>query len=231
MPYWIPEDLVFPRPEWADASGLLGVGGDLRPERVMLAYAHGIFPWYSDGQPILWWSPDPRMVLYPPDLVIQRSLRKRIAQEPYRLTMDTAFEAVIDRCATVPRPMQDGTWITREMRDAYVELHRLGHAHSVEAWQGDRLVGGLYGVALGSAFFGESMFAEAKDASKIAFVAFIRQLECWGCTVVDCQVYTEHLARFGAVEVPRSAFLRDIQTARHGTLPSGRWHFDEPAGD
>ncbi len=227
----IPDRHVFPDPRLADPSGLLGVGGDLDPRRIRLAYRMGIFPWYSEGQPILWWSPDPRLVLFPGDLVVPRSLRKRLRKAPYRLTMDTAFDEVVARCASVPRPGQAGTWITDAMREAYGDLHRLGDAHSVEAWEGEALVGGLYGVVVGAAFCGESMFAVAPDASKIAFATLVRQLERWGCPLVDCQVHTEHLARFGAVEIPREAFLRRLDEASRGHLPPAPWRFDDAVLD
>lgn len=216
----------FPDPELADPSGLLGVGGDLSPERLLVAYRAGIFPWYSRGQPILWWSPDPRTVLRVPDLRVQRSLAKRIRQRPYAITLDRAFEQVVACCAQVPRPGQDGTWITPEMARAYVRLHALGHAHSVEAWADGRLVGGLYGVAVGGLFCGESMFAVAPDASKIAFVHLVRQLDRWGFPLVDCQVRTEHLDRFGAVEIPRREYLDEVRRLAAREERRGIWSFD-----
>jgi leucyl/phenylalanyl-tRNA--protein transferase len=203
------------------------VGGDLRPERLVLAYSMGIFPWYSRGQPILWHSPDPRMVLLPAELHVPASLRKTLRRAPYRLTLDTAFAAVIDGCAQVPRPGQRGTWITPAMRKAYLELHRRGLAHSAEAWSGDSLVGGLYGVGLGAAFFGESMFALAPDASKVAFVTLVQQLRRWGTTLVDCQVYTDHLARFGAQEWSRADYLRALREALKEPTRSGRWELKD----
>ncbi len=215
--------LVFPEPALADDDGLLAHGGDLRPERLLLAYRNGIFPWYSEGRPILWWSPAPRFALLPGELSVGRSLAKAIRRAPYRLTMDTAFTDVIARCASVPRAGQLGTWITRDMQRAYVELHRLGVAHSVEAWAGERLVGGLYGVALGGAYFGESMFADAADASKIAFVALVDQLRRWGFELIDCQVHTEHLERFGARMFSRQEFSARLARAlEHATRP-GPW--------
>lgn len=222
----------FPDPRHADASGLLAVGGDLSPQRLMTAYRQGIFPWFGPGQPILWWSPDPRMVLSVPDLHVGRSLRKRIRQAPYTITLDTAFEQVILACSQVPRPGQDGTWITDEMVDAYVTLFEGGHAHSVEAWDDEgRLVGGLYGVSAGRMFFGESMFAVAPDASKIAFVRLVRQLDAWGFPLIDCQMHTEHLARFGAHEIPRARFLARCEALVARTGRPGRWFFEsEVAG-
>jgi leucyl/phenylalanyl-tRNA--protein transferase len=199
---------AFPPPERADRSGLLAVGGDLRPRRLLAGYRRGIFPWYSEGQPILWHSPDPRFVLLPERLHVPRSLEKVLRRPTYSLRADTAFDAVVEACAEAPRPGQDGTWITSEMRAAYGALHRMGHAHSVEAWKEEQLLGGLYGVAVGRLFFGESMFSRAPDASKAAFVAAARALFAAGCLLIDCQVETEHLARFGAEDVPRRRFLQ-----------------------
>lgn len=221
--------LAFPPPELADESGLLAVGGDLRPERLLLAYSLGIFPWYSEGLPILWYSPDPRLVLESGDLVVSRSLGKTLRRGRYRVTLDTAFERVIRACAEVPRPGQQGTWITRDMVRAYCRLHELGYAHSAEAWLDDQLVGGLYGVSLGAAYFGESMFASAPDASKVAFVTLVEQLRRWDIQLIDCQVHTEHLARFGAVEWPRERFLRRLAEALDRPTRSGRWQLDAPS--
>lgn len=219
--------LAFPPPELADESGLLAVGGDLSPRRLLLAYSQGIFPWYGEDLPILWHSPDPRLVLKTDQLVVSRSLRKEMRRGRYQMRLDTAFEQVIRACAGTPRPNQSGTWITDEMVDAYLELHRLGYAHSAEAWLGDELAGGLYGVSLGRAFFGESMFARASNASKVAFVALVEQLERWGIGLIDCQVHTEHLARFGAEEWRRRRFLRALARALQAPTRSGPWRFDE----
>lgn len=224
--YRLSKQLAFPPPDHAEESGLLAVGGDLDPERLLLAYSLGIFPWYHEGIPILWYSPDPRTVLEPSGLVVSRSLRKAIRRAPYRVTLDTAFGQVIRACAEVPRRGQDGTWITRDMMRAYDELHALGYAHSVEAWRGDELVGGLYGVSLGAAFFGESMFARADDASKIAFVALVEQLDRWGIRLIDCQVHTDHLERFGAGEWPRDRFLAALEAALGQPTRGGPWRFD-----
>ncbi len=218
---WLDEGSGFPDPETAleEPNGLLAVGGDLSPPTLLRAYRHGIFPWYEPGQPILWWSPDPRLVLYPPRLHVSRSLRKTLRRGRYRITFDHDFASVIHACAAAPRPGQEGTWITAEMASAYLQLHRLGHAHSVEAWQGDELVGGLYGVALGGAFFGESMFARAPDASKAAFATLVRHLEHWDYQLIDCQVTTGHLLRLGAEEIPRRRFLAEL---RHALRCPGR---------
>jgi leucyl/phenylalanyl-tRNA--protein transferase len=215
--------IVFPRPELAEPSGLLAVGGDLEPERLVLAYALGIFPWYSEGQPILWHSPDPRMVLRSSEIHVGRSLAKAMRRPGYEVRLDTAFAEVIERCARVPRPGQTGTWITADMVAAYVELHERGIAHSAEAFLDGKLVGGLYGVSLGAAFFGESMFATAPDASKVAFVTLVQQLARWGIELVDCQVRTDHLARFGAKEWPRSRFLAALQEALATPTRVGAW--------
>lgn len=218
--------VVFPPPELAE-DGLLAVGGDLSAERLLLAYSTGIFPWYEEGIPILWHSPDPRMVLLASRHHVPRSLRKIARKHPYELRVDTAFGEIIRACAESPRPGQDGTWITHDMAEAYEELHRLGFAHSIEAYRGDELVGGLYGVSLGAAFFGESMFARAPDASKLAFAAALRQFIEWGIELIDCQVHTEHLERFGAELWPRTRYLDELAKALRTPTRRGRWHFDE----
>ncbi len=227
--YRLDDRLVFPPPEHAE-DGLLAVGGDLRPERLVLAYSQGIFPWYQRG-PILWHSPDPRMVLLADRLRVPRSLAKTIRKRPYVLTLDTAFKRVISACASIRRPGQRTTWITPAMKEAYGELHRRGLAHSVESWRDGELVGGLYGVSLGAAFFGESMFAVAPDASKVAFVALVEQLRRWDITLIDSQVYTEHLARFGAEEWPRRQYLAALRRALARAHRPGPWAFDERPQD
>ncbi|HTZ18039.1 MAG TPA: leucyl/phenylalanyl-tRNA--protein transferase [Dissulfurispiraceae bacterium] len=207
------DDLTFPPPELAEKSGLLAVGGDLSTDRLVLAYSMGIFPWYSDGYPILWWSPDPRLVLLPEELQISRSLRQAIKKGIYKITIDKAFDRVIRECSEIPRKHEDGTWITHDMIVAYMGLHSAGYAHSVEAWLGDELAGGLYGVLLGRAFFGESMFARKSNASKVAFALLVRQLGEGGIELIDCQVTTSHLKQFGAREMPRSEFLKRLEKA------------------
>ena len=221
-------NLIFPPAELADESGLLAVGGDLRVERLLLAYRSGIFPWYSQGQPILWHSPDPRYVLRASELHVGRSLAKRLARAPYELRLDTNFRAVLEACASTPRPGQSGTWLTKAMIAAYVRLHEAGYAHSAEAYRDGTLVGGLYGVSLGSVYFGESMFAWAEDASKIAFVTLVRALARWGIDLIDCQVHTEHLERFGATFLTRAAYLAELGRRVTATTRVGRWSLDAP---
>jgi len=221
-------EIAFPDPAHAEPDGLLAVGGDLSPDRLLAAYAAGIFPWFSAGAPILWWSPDPRLVLLPEELHVSASLRRTLRRGRYRVTSDNAFGRVIRRCAGQQRPGQDGTWITAEMIAAYERLHALGFAHSFEAWDGDDLAGGLYGVCLGGAFFGESMFADRADASKVAFVRAVGFLAGLGVGLVDCQVRTEHLQRFGAREVGRAEFLGLLRRALQAPSRRGRWAMDPP---
>src|SRR5579859_2495223 len=209
----------------SDPDGLLAVGGDLSPQRLLYAYRHGIFPWYHADQPILWWSPDPRAVLFPEDVHVSRSLRRRIAAGGYRVTFDAAFSEVMAGCAG-PRAQQpeSGTWISPAMQAAYAELHRLGYAHSVEIWMEGELVGGLYGIALGKVFFGESMFSRRTDASKLALVHLAERLEVWGYALIDCQVHSSHLESLGSVLIPRTDFLHLLHThcAEHDHGPSWR---------
>jgi leucyl/phenylalanyl-tRNA--protein transferase len=226
--YLLGDDVRFPPVDHAE-NGLLAVGGDLSAERLLCAYAGGIFPWYSEGEPILWHSPDPRFVLTPDTFRIPRSLRRILRSGRFEITLDEAFVEVIEACATTPRPLQGGTWITIEMKRAYRELHSLGFAHSAEAWASGELVGGLYGVSLGSAFFGESMFARQDDASKVAFVTLVDELVRWGNTLIDCQVETEHLARFGAVNWPRKRYLEALAEALERPTRRGRWRLSGSA--
>jgi leucyl/phenylalanyl-tRNA---protein transferase len=226
----LPRQPVFPDPSLSEPDGLLAVGGDLSEERLVRAYAEGIFPWYGPGSPILWWSPDPRMVLLPGELHLPRSLRRTLRSGRYQVRLDTAFDEVIRRCAERDRPGQDGTWITPAMVRAYERLHRRGLAHSAEAWEGGELAGGLYGVSLGGTFFGESMYADRPDASKAAFATLVGWLAARGFDLVDCQVETEHLRRFGAREIPREEFLERLRASlRRPTLP-GPWSMDGAAG-
>jgi len=221
---WLGVDTPFPSLASAlqEPNGLLAVGGDLSPRRLLDAYRRGIFPWYSEGDPVLWWSPDPRMVLFPRELRVTRSLAKTLRNKSYEVRFDTAFDEVVRGCAT-PRPNQPGTWISAEMRAAYRRLHELGYAHSVETWVDGALAGGLYGVAMGRAFFGESMFARGRDASKIAFVHLVRRLAGEGYLLIDCQMHTPHLASLGAREVPRSEFARRLKDLVDYPRPPGRW--------
>jgi leucyl/phenylalanyl-tRNA--protein transferase len=197
-------------PEWADESGLVAVGGDLRPQRLLQAYRHGIFPWYSPGDPVLWWSPDPRAIFELDGLHISRRLRRTIRSGRFRLTVNRAFGAVIRGCADRPG---EGTWITDEMIPAYEALHRLGHAHSVEAWWGDELAGGIYGVTVGGLFAGESMFTRRRDASKVALVYLVDRLRERGFQLFDIQFVTEHTTRLGAIEIPRAEYLERLKKA------------------
>ncbi len=213
------DDFNFPPLETAlrEPNGLLAAGGDLQPERLLAAYRHGCFPWYQEGQPLLWWSPDPRTVLFPDELHVSRSLRKRMRHGDYQVTFDKAFAEVIQGCAG-PRSYADGTWITTPMQDAYIRLHEMGVAHSVEVWQQGQLVGGLYGLAMGELFFGESMFSRATDASKVGFVTLVERLREWGFALIDCQMPTRHLESFGARSIPRAAFAEAL--AMHLDRPS-----------
>ncbi len=215
---------AFPHPSRAlrHPNGLLAAGGDLRPERLIAAYRRGIFPWYSSGEPILWWSPDPRAVLYPTRVHVSRRLARRLRQAKYPVTLDRAFAAVIQGCAA-PRRAQEGTWLTPEMQAAYQALHGLGVAHSIEVWNDGALIGGIYGVALGRVFFGESMFSRRPDASKIALVHLARELERRGFLLLDCQVGSAHLYRMGAVDMPRTAFLETLQWATVADADVGTW--------
>ena len=224
--YRLFEEPIFPDPEEADPDGLLAVGGDLSPTRLLNAYANGIFPWYSDDSPILWWATNPRLILLPEEFHMPRSLRRVLNKETFSFTLDTDFKGVINGCAGSERPDQEGTWIVPEMVEAYSLLHELGYAHSVEAWQGDRLVGGLYGISLGSAFFGESMFYTVDNASKAAFATLVLQLNRWGFTLVDCQQTTKHLLRFGAQEVQRFRYMDRLRQAMESPTREGRWRFD-----
>ena len=214
----------FPDPRKADAEGLIAYGGDLNPQRVLSAYAQGIFPWpYDEATPLLWFSPDPRMVLKPADLHVSRSLQRTIKQQRFDVRFDTAFDQVIRQCATVRRPKQRGTWITKDMIRAYCQLHEMGYAHSVETWSEGKLAGGVYGISLGAAFFGESMFTKKPDASKVAFVHLVRQLQAWDFHLLDCQMETPHLARFGATSWPRTRFLKALERALEEPTRKGRW--------
>ncbi len=223
--YLLTDDLIFPPPHRALDDGLLAVGGDLSVERLLLAYQHGIFPWYSDDSPLLWWSPDPRLVLYPAELHVSKSLRKVVKNRVFQVTLDTAFRQVMTACAQIDRPTQDGTWILDEMIDAYCRLHDAGYAHSVDVWREDELVGGLYGISLGRCFFGESMFSRCSNASKVALYHLVEHVKTLRFDLIDCQVTTDHLVSLGAREIPRAQFLAElVQSLQHPTI-RGRWHY------
>lgn len=213
----LPVELCFPPPHLAEPDGLLAVGGDLSPPRLLLAYSQGIFPWFGPGEPLLWWSPEPRCILTPGDLHCSRSLGKRLRQGRYEVSIDRDFAAVVRACAEVHRERAGGTWLGAEMQAAYLQLHRLGYAHAVECWQAGELQGGLYGVALGRCFFGESMFHRQRDASKVAFAVLVRTLFAAGFTLFDCQLPTPHLQSLGARTVSRAVFLAALR--RGGVTP------------
>jgi len=221
--YRLGREPVFPPPCEAEPNGLLAVGGDLSSERLLAAYAAGIFPWYEDPQPYLWFSPDPRWLLLPGELHVSQRLARTLRQRRFEVTFDRAFERVIRGCATARRAGSSGTWITPAMQTAYQALFELGFAHSAEAWQGGELAGGVYGVSLGGAFFGESMFALRPDASKVAFATLVRQLADWDFDFVDCQVHTPHLERFGARAHPRERFLERLRATLARETLRGRW--------
>jgi leucyl/phenylalanyl-tRNA--protein transferase len=214
--FLLSETLRFPRPDLADPDGLLAVGGDLTPERVLLAYQMGIFPWYANDTPILWWSPDPRLVLFPDELKVSKSLQRVMAKGVFTVTVNRAFRDVIEQCAVAPRGTGEGTWLVPGMIEAYCKLHQLGYAQSVESWHEGALVGGLYGIALGRVFFGESMFTLKSDASKVALVYLVKLLQAAQFEVIDCQVTTRHLQSLGAREIPRQEFLAHLSMALDG---------------
>lgn len=225
--FQLTDRISFPPPEFADNSGLLAIGGDLEAKRLLLAYRMGIFPWYDSSTPILWWSPNPRMVLTPQDLHISKSLKKVLKKDYFKVTLDLDFESVITECAFTRLDTGEETWITDEMINAYIKLYELGYAHSVEVWLNDKLVGGVYGVSIGKIFFGESMFTIVDNASKVGFVYLVKQLEKWNFDLIDCQVKTDNLKRFGAIEIARKDFLKylnpqSILSSRY----KGRWRFD-----
>ncbi|MBL8381774.1 MAG: leucyl/phenylalanyl-tRNA--protein transferase [Burkholderiales bacterium] len=233
---WLADSIGFPPLGAAldDPNGLLAAGGDLAPARLLEAYRRGIFPWYSSGQPILWWSPDPRLVLFPDEFIPRRSLAKVLRNRDYEIRCDSAFETVVRACAATPRPGQDGTWIGEEIVQGYCALHRAGYAHCIETWIDGRLAGGLYGVAIGRAFYGESMFSHATDASKIAFAHLADFLREQACGIIDCQMRTSHLQSLGAREIPRSAFaalldrLTSMPAMRGWSTLARRWSREKP---
>ena len=206
-----------------EPNGLLALGGDLTPQRLLTAYRHGIFPWYSEGQPLLWWSPDPRAVFRVNGIRLASKFKRYLRHSQWIIRADSTFEQVIDACAQSPRPGQSGTWITRAMRDAYVEMHRLGHAHSIEVFDESRLIGGLYGVAIGQMFFGESMFSSESGGSKVALAALAQRLHSWGWTWIDAQVGNDHTASLGCLTMSRAEFCREVARLTAVPEPAGRW--------
>ncbi len=221
--FLLTDEIVFPPPELSREDGLLAIGGDLSVGRLLLAYQTGIFPWYSEGDPILWWSPDPRLVLYPDEFIVSKSLRKILKKGIFEITMDTAFEHVIRSCASIKRPKQDGTWILNDMIRAYCRLHKAGYAHSVEAWQNGELAGGLYGMSLGRSFFGESMFARKSNASKVALCALVEYAKARDFDLIDCQVTTDHLVSLGAREISKQQFLSELHSSLQYPTLQGKW--------
>lgn len=219
------EELFFPDPALANEDGLLAIGGELDPARLLLAYESGIFPWYSPPDPALWWSPDPRCVVYTDRVKVSKSMRNVLNRKPFEITFDQAFLRVIDACSKVDRKNQNGTWITNEVKTSYHALHELGIAHSVEAWNDGELVGGLYGVSLGTMFFGESMFATVSNASKVAFISLCRVLHDLGFELIDCQIYNDHLGSLGAELINRTLFLDKLHAALENPTRKGSWAF------
>ena len=215
----------FPQPRLATREGLLAIGGDLSVDRLILAYQNGIFPWFSEGEPILWWSPDPRLVLFPSDFKPSKSLQKVIRRSIFDISLDQAFPEVIRECARIRIEHEEGTWIVDEMIEAYCQLHESGLAHSVEAWQAGKLVGGLYGVSLGRCFFGESMFSRVSNASKVAFAKLVDYLNAHAFDLIDCQVTTQHLISLGAREIPRDRFLKLLANSLEAPTLQKRWQF------
>lgn len=224
--YWLPDDeLVFPTPDLADENGILALGGDLSPKRLILAYQHGIFPWFNEDDPIIWWSPDPRFVLRPENLKVSKSMRQVLRRNIFKITFDIDFQSVLWNCQNIRREGQGGTWITDEMFDAYMKLHEIGLAHSVEVWQNDQLVGGLYGISLGKCFYGESMFAKVSNASKAGFITFVQNLASLGFDLIDCQTETAHLRSLGADFISRADFLEYLKQNNQKDTWIGKWKF------
>lgn len=221
--FQLTDQILFPHPDLAEDNGLLAVGGDLSPKRLVAAYQHGIFPWYSKGDPLLWWFTSPRLVLFPDELTIPKRLARKIRQHPFEISFDRDFRQVISNCAKIRTDRGEETWILEEMQAAYLELHRLGYGHSVECWQGSTLAGGLYGLRIDKVFFGESMFTRVTDASKIAFVTLVEHLKVEGVELIDCQMTTQHLLRFGAREIHGKEFQHQLKRLIQSTTPDGKW--------
>jgi len=223
--YYLSSELVFPPPDEADSEGILALGGDLSVERLLLAYKKGIFPWYSDEDPILWWSPDPRLVLFPERIKLSKSLKRILKSGKFHIQCDINFAQVVYHCANTSRKGQLGTWITTDMQEAYCNLHEAGYAHSFEAYYKGQLVGGLYGVSIGRSFFGESMFSHQSDASKVALAALVQMAQQWKFDMIDCQVPTEHLQRMGAEQITRTDFLNLLASSIKYPSIEGKWTF------
>ena len=220
---YIDKKLHFPPVRLADQSGVLAVGGDLKPERIMLAYQKGVFPWFADEGPVLWWAPDPRFVLFPQDFKMSKSTRRLLRKNVFQVTFDTCFERVINECQNIQRPGQDGTWISDDLKKSFIQIHENGFAHSVEVWKDGDLVGGLYGTSLGGMYFGESMFSKVSNASKIGFVTLVPKLIERGIKLIDCQVYTEYLEQFGARHIPRESFMHNLEVLLDFDTLKGKW--------
>lgn len=229
--YALPTEPIFPDPLLDDVGDIVAIGGDLSVDRLIVAYKNGIFPWYDENSPILWWSPDPRMVLFPENLHVSKRLKRTIKQKKFKVTVNYAFSEVINLCSSVKRPNSEGTWLLPEMIEAYINLHKIGYAHSIEAWLDDKLAGGLYGVSIGRAFFGESMFFLVSNASKVAFVWLVLTLKKAGFHLIDCQQVTEHLMRFGATPIPRWEFIKRLRQAIWLSPPEGLWTPREISND
>lgn len=226
--YRLSNTIEFPSPHLAEKDGLLAIGGDLSQKRLLMAYQVGIFPWFLEGEPYLWWSPDPRLVLYPEELYVSKSLKKTMNQNVFQITFDSSFNQVIQSCAHTRLKQNEETWIVPEMVDAYCRLHKSGYAHSIEAWHNGKLAGGLYGIALGKCFFGESMFSRKSNASKVAFVNLVHYLKRESYKLIDCQVTTAHLKRFGAREIPRGTFLKQLKDAINCPTNNRSWQIQLP---
>ena len=224
--FYLTDEHIFPPPHLAEKEGLLAVGGDLSEERLLLAYRMGIFPWYSDEEPVLWWSPDPRLVLYPKEIKVSKTLNKIIKKDKFDITVDQAFAEVISECAKIRAENNEGTWIVEDMIKAYCGLYESGYAHSVEAWHKGELAGGLYGVSLGKSFFGESMFTKISNASNVAFVKLVEHLTALSFDMIDCQIRTEHMIRFGARDIPRDLFLQQLKKSLDVPTIKGKWSFE-----
>jgi leucyl/phenylalanyl-tRNA---protein transferase len=220
---WLTEKIEFPPVSKAKSSGILALGGDLSTERLILAYNSGIFPWFSEDDPIIWWSPKERFVIFPEKLYVSKTMRQILKRNTFTITFDKDFPAVIQNCQQTPREGQDGTWITSEMMEAYIKLHKLGYAHSVEVWQDDKIVGGLYGIIMGGVFCGESMFAHTSNASKAGFITLVQILQSYGIVLIDCQTHTEHLESLGGEMIPRNDFIKILQEQKDKKLLPDDW--------